>query len=135
MNVASLQKVALALAESQTVDSVLQIIVRSLAEQSNVALARVWLKEPGDICRTRDMRISCHDQRLCLHLVASAGNPLNSSGPNSWTRTDGNFRFFDVSELANHLHSAQPPQRRVTRNFPTKLVKQKGRCTYEHDNH
>jgi len=33
MNVASLQKVALALAESQTVDSVLQIIVGALAEQ------------------------------------------------------------------------------------------------------
>jgi transcriptional regulator with GAF, ATPase, and Fis domain len=36
MNVASLQKVALALAESQTLDSVRQIIVRGLAEQSDV---------------------------------------------------------------------------------------------------
>ena len=47
MNVSSLQKVALALAESQTVDSVLQIIVGALAEQSEVALARVWLKGQG----------------------------------------------------------------------------------------
>ena len=81
MNVASLQKVALALAESQTVDSVLQIIVRSLAEQSDVALARVWLKEPGDICGTCDMKSSCPDQRSCLHLAASAGNPIDSDGP------------------------------------------------------
>ncbi|HWF88980.1 MAG TPA: hypothetical protein VN659_09100 [Pyrinomonadaceae bacterium] len=58
MNVASLPK-ARALAESQTVDSVLQIIVRSLAEQSHVALARVW-----------------------LHLVASAGN-LSHNKPQS----------------------------------------------------
>jgi hypothetical protein len=72
MNVTSLQKVVLALAESQTVDSVLQIIVGALAEQSEVALARVWLKEPGDICGTCDMKSSCPDQRFCLHLVASA---------------------------------------------------------------
>src|SRR6185437_12509238 len=96
MNVASLQRVALALAESQTVDSVLQIILRSMAEQSNVALARVWLKDPGDICRTCDMRISCHDQRFCLHLVASAGNSLNTA-----------LYYRPLLELANRLHSAQ----------------------------
>ena len=72
MNVASLQKVVLALAESQTVESVLHIIVRALAEQSEVALARVWLKGSGDICVTCVMKSSCPDQRFCLHLVASA---------------------------------------------------------------
>lgn len=97
MNVASLQKVVLALAESQTVDSLLQIIVGALAEQCEVAWARVWLRGPGDICRTCDMKSSCPDQRFCLHLVASAGNPLGSDGPersetNKWTRIDGNFR-------------------------------------------
>jgi formate hydrogenlyase transcriptional activator len=97
MNVASLQKVAFALAESQTVNSVMEIIVRSLAEQAEVALARVWLKRPGDICNTCDMKISCPDQRFCLHLVASAGNPLGSDGPqrsvtSKWNRTDGHFR-------------------------------------------
>ena len=94
MNVASLQKVALALAESQTVDSVLQIIVRSLAEQPQVALARVWLKGPGDLCAACEMKSSCPDQRWCLHLVASAGNPLPVAGTatNEWTRIDGNFR-------------------------------------------
>jgi len=96
MNVASLQKVALALAESQTVDSVLQIIVRSLTEQSEVALARVWLKGAGDICGTCDLKSACPDQQFCLHLVASAGNPLPSNGPDptvtqKWTRTDGSF--------------------------------------------
>lgn len=94
MNVASLQKVALALAESQTVDSVLQIIVRSLAEQADVALARVWLKRPGDVCGTCEMKSSCPDQLFCLHLAASAGNPLGSNGPeaNKWTQIDGHFR-------------------------------------------
>jgi hypothetical protein len=56
MNISSLQKVALALAESQTLDSVLQIIVRGLAEQSDVALARVWLKMR--ICLSLSSRLS-----------------------------------------------------------------------------
>jgi transcriptional regulator with GAF, ATPase, and Fis domain len=96
MNVASLQKVALALAESQTLDSVLQIIVRGLAEQSDVALARVWLKRPGDICATCSMKTSCPDQDVCLHLAASAGNSLNSDSQkphslNDYTRIDTHY--------------------------------------------
>jgi GAF domain-containing protein len=97
MNVASLQKVALALAESQTLDSVLQVIVRALAEQSDVALARVWLKRPGDICTTCCIKSSCPDQDFCLHLAASAGNSVGSdheqrAAPNNWTRIDGHYR-------------------------------------------
>jgi formate hydrogenlyase transcriptional activator len=97
MNVASLQKVALALAESQTLDSVLQIIVWGLAEQSDVALARVWLKRRGDICATCFMKSSCSDRDVCLHLAASAGNPLDSdlqeqTAPDKWTRIDGGYR-------------------------------------------
>jgi transcriptional regulator with GAF, ATPase, and Fis domain len=94
MNVSSLQKVALALAESQTLDSVLQLIVRGLAEQSDVALARVWLKRPGDICATCSMKTSCPDQDVCLHLAASAGNALDSQKPaalNDYTRIDGHY--------------------------------------------
>ena len=43
MNGDTLHEVALALAESRTLDSVLQTIVRGLAEYSEVAAARVWL--------------------------------------------------------------------------------------------
>jgi hypothetical protein len=43
MNGGSLHKVPLALGESRTLDWVLQTIVRSLAEYSEVAAARVWL--------------------------------------------------------------------------------------------
>jgi len=97
MNVASLQKVALAVAESQSLDSVLHTVVHVLAEQAEVALARIWLIEPGDICGTCDMRTSCPDQRFCLHLVASVGTPLSSASQEKrqeqgWTRTDGHFR-------------------------------------------
>jgi transcriptional regulator with GAF, ATPase, and Fis domain len=95
MNIASLQRVAFALAQSQDVESVLQIIVRGLAEQTDVAMARVWLKGPGDICATCSMESSCSNRNECLHLLASAGNP---AGPDptgevytELSRTNGNF--------------------------------------------
>jgi formate hydrogenlyase transcriptional activator len=97
MDVASLQKVIFAVAESQSVDAVLQMIVRGLAERTEVALARIWLTAPGDICTTCHMRNICPDQSSCLHLMASAGNPFIEAGSgqmhsDAWSRTDGHFR-------------------------------------------
>jgi formate hydrogenlyase transcriptional activator len=97
MNVASLQKVALAVTESQAIGSVLETIVRVLAEQREIVLARIWLIGPGDICSTCDMKNVCPDQRFCLHLAASMGNPLRSDRAEqvpegNWTRIDGHFR-------------------------------------------
>ena len=93
MNVASLQKVAHALAESQTVDSVLHIVVEGLAEQTDVALVRVWLKGPGDLCSTCPLFDSCSDKRECLHLRASAGNPIKTEqATDEFSRINGRYR-------------------------------------------
>jgi formate hydrogenlyase transcriptional activator len=98
MDVASsLQKVIFAVAESQSLDAVLQMIVRGLGERPEVALARIWLTAPGDICATCHMRSICPDQSSCLHLMASAGNPFIGTGSaeangDAWSRTDGHFR-------------------------------------------
>jgi len=51
---------------------VLGRIARGLAETAGLALARIWLLAPGDICPTCPMRAECPDQTQCLHLVASA---------------------------------------------------------------
>jgi|GEM_PF-1788802 len=96
MDVASLQKVIFAVAESQSLDAVLQMIVRGLAERPEVALARIWLTAPGDICATCHMRSICPDQSSCLHLMASAGNPFIEAGSaeanaDAWSRTNGHF--------------------------------------------
>src|SRR4030095_6788533 len=90
MDVASsLQKVIFAVAESQSLDAVLQMIVRGLAERPEVALARIWLTAPGDICATCHMRSICPDQSSCLHLMASAGNPFIGAGPRRQIQTRG----------------------------------------------
>ena len=85
MNVASLQKIAHALAESQTVDAVLRLVVWGLAKQEDVALARVWLKGPGDRCVVCPMASICHDPHECLHLLARSGPGRSGCGTKSKT--------------------------------------------------
>ena len=82
---------AVSVAAEHSVQGVLNTIVRGLAAQPHVALARIWLLSPGDICDSCFMRAECPDQTECLHLMASAGNPANSPGED-WTFLQGHFR-------------------------------------------
>src|SRR6266542_507541 len=94
MNPEALQAVTLAVAAERSVDRVLTQIVEGLAAQPTVALARVWLIAPGDICETGPLRAECPDQTRCLHLSASAGTP--SDRREDWSRLDGAFRRFPM---------------------------------------
>jgi tRNA A-37 threonylcarbamoyl transferase component Bud32 len=78
------------MAGEQSAATLLPLIVRRLAGRPNVALARIWLVRPGDQCATCAARPECPDQRTCLHLVASAGRPLDGDG--DWSRLDGRNR-------------------------------------------
>ncbi len=91
MNLDGLFPVALAAAEAREPETVLQTIVKGLAEDLGLALARIWLDGPGDQCSTCPMLSECSDRTRCLHLVASAGNPRTES-PRRWARLDGDFR-------------------------------------------
>jgi len=94
MSPESLQTVSLALAQERSVDAVLRRIVEGLTSQTGVALARVWLLAPGDICATCPMRSECPDHTRCLHLAASQGKPSKKS--DDWSRLDGAFRRFPL---------------------------------------
>jgi PAS domain S-box-containing protein len=74
----------------------LDTIVRGLASQPGIALARIWLRQPGDICSDCFLRNECDDQSQCLHLAASAGAPLN--GQEDWSFLDGHFRRIPLSK-------------------------------------
>src|SRR6202012_1448900 len=68
-------------------EEVLRSIVRGLAEQPDVALARVWLLKPSDVCPKCKMRTVCADQTRCLHLAASAGSSI-STPAEDWESLD-----------------------------------------------
>src|SRR5499427_643583 len=87
----ALQSIALAVAEARSVNLVLQRIVEGLAGQPETALARIWLRGPGDLCSSScRVRAECPDQTQCLHLRASAGRSVHDSGAD-WTRLTGDF--------------------------------------------
>ena len=88
MNLDALQEVALRISGEHSVDQVLRHIVDGLSQQPGVALARVWVARPGDLCTSCRMRTQCPSQTLCLHLGASAGSSLAGE---PWLRTDGSF--------------------------------------------
>ena len=96
MQLEALQDLALRISGERDVEAVLRQIVGGLVQQSGVALARLWLVKPGDICRLCRMRPSCPDQTACLHLAASAGSSLAGQ---SWSRTDGDFRRLPLAHL------------------------------------
>jgi transcriptional regulator with GAF, ATPase, and Fis domain len=96
MHLEALQELALRISGEREVQAVLRQIVAGLVRQPGVALARVWIVKPGDICRSCRMRSFCPDQTSCLHLAASAGQSLKGE---SWSRTDGDFRRMPLAHL------------------------------------
>jgi transcriptional regulator with GAF, ATPase, and Fis domain len=82
------------MAQGRTLPEVLRSIVNGIAACTNVALARIWLIEMGDLCATCRFREECPDQSRCLHLAASAGQSSEPGG--DLTRIDGAFRRFPL---------------------------------------
>jgi len=90
----SLKELLLGMTAERTLAGLQARITRGLAEQPDVALARIWLLAPGDICSGCPQRSECPGHVTCLHLVSSAGTPRDAAA--DWGRIDGGFRRFPV---------------------------------------
>lgn len=103
MDLEALQALSLKIAQERSVDNALKLIVKGLAEQSGIALARLWLIESNKDCLRCPMKQACSQETTCLHLMASAGNPTKVP-PESWNRIDGDFcRFPMRSRKIGHI--------------------------------
>jgi PAS domain S-box-containing protein len=90
-----LLSLAVQIAGEHRATDVLNAIVNGLAAQPGVALARIWLLSPGDLCNQNCLlRAECPDQTQCFHLVASAGGPRDRT--ENWSQLQGNFRRIPV---------------------------------------
>src|SRR6266446_5697973 len=89
MNVDFLKDVALAVAQEQHLETVMKMIVEGINEEPDVALVRLWILESEDNPTECHLRPDGPNQTRCLHLVASAGHPLNEN--EDWSRLDGAF--------------------------------------------
>jgi transcriptional regulator with GAF, ATPase, and Fis domain len=89
------KELLLELAHERSLDRLLPLVTRRLAEHEDVALARMWLLEPGDQCATCPNAAACSDRSRCLHLVASAARAADGT-TTAHTRLDGAFRRIPV---------------------------------------
>lgn len=95
MRVEPLLGLAATVAAENGTQKVLNAIVNGLSKEPGVALARIWLLAPGDICSACFLRAECQDQSQCLHLVASSGAPLKAG--EDWSFLQGHFRRIPLS--------------------------------------
>lgn len=79
----------------RTLSGLLELIVRRLVARPQAALVRIWLLKRADISAVWPLSDECPGDDNYLHLVASAGNPINSPGED-WSRLDGRFSRFPV---------------------------------------
>ena len=91
MKAEALLSLAVTVAAERSVGAVLTYIAHGLANQPEVALARVWLVSKGDICSSCFMQDQCKDRTECLHLVATAGKSICEPGQD-WSFLQGHFR-------------------------------------------
>ena len=87
MDPALLPSVILAIAEQRSLDAVLATIIKTVAAQPDVALARLWLRDTDQAC-PHCARASSSSEPA-LHLRASSGTPLEAGA--DWSRTSGSF--------------------------------------------
>src|SRR5262249_26768620 len=71
MRIGSLQDIILSIAESRSLDPVLELIVRGIAASDGIALARLWLIQPDRECPICQDAADGADR--ALHLRGSAG--------------------------------------------------------------
>ncbi len=89
------KRLLLDMAKEHHLPELLRILVTRLTDSPRVAMARIWLVRPGDICQKCTMKAECPNHERCLHLVASAG--CSRADPTvEWTRLDGTFRRFPL---------------------------------------
>jgi transcriptional regulator with GAF, ATPase, and Fis domain len=91
----SFRELLLELAQQRSLQDLLPLITRRLAEHEDVALARLWLLEPADQCASCPNQGICADRTRCLHLAASAGRSREDASL-VHQKLDGAFRRIPV---------------------------------------
>ena len=87
MNLEPLPAIILAMAEQRSLAAVLKTIMDAVARQPDVALARLWLREPDEACPVCNSGEP--NPEPALHLRASAGQ--SGTDGSDWSRINGAF--------------------------------------------
>ncbi len=91
------KKLLLEFAGQHQLSDLLPFAVERMAEGPTIALVRIWLKLPTEASDCASCRFvnECSNRESCLHLVASAGQSLDSKA-DAWSTLSGEFRRFPL---------------------------------------
>jgi len=70
-------RLLLDIAHEQSVEHLLQKLIRNAKEHPDLVCVQIWLMDKGDLCSVCPLKPKCPDQTRCLHLVASGGNSFS----------------------------------------------------------
>ncbi|MBI5854186.1 MAG: PAS domain S-box protein, partial [Nitrospirae bacterium] len=73
-------EVSLTLNREMSIDEILRRCAEMAVHHLDLAFARIWTVEPGDLCESCFKAADCTDRTQCLHLRASAGLSTNLHG-------------------------------------------------------
>jgi transcriptional regulator with GAF, ATPase, and Fis domain len=93
-----LARLLLELAQERSLDGVLRKAIDAAAAVPGVALARVYLLAPGDICPTCPQRSVCPDQAQCLHAAVSGGR-LRHGAAEEWSSQEDDYRRIPLGDF------------------------------------
>lgn len=107
--IADAKRLLLEMAQEQSVNDLLRMIVTRLSESSRVALARIWLAQPTSECANCATQDACHAQTECLELVASGGRS-RARPAQEWNSVEGDFRRipFGARKVGRIAATGQP---------------------------
>jgi transcriptional regulator with GAF, ATPase, and Fis domain len=103
------KRLLLDMAQEQSLDEVLGLIVARLSDSGRVALVRLWLAQNTAECTGCPMIDECRNHLQCLHLVASGGRSAVTPST-QWTRIDGAFRRipFGIRKVGRIAATGEP---------------------------
>jgi transcriptional regulator with GAF, ATPase, and Fis domain len=81
------------IAHEQSVEPLLQKLVRGAMKRPDMACVQVWLVDKADRCSVCPQRPKCPEQTCCLHLVAGGGNSVANLGEEVRRFDDPNARM------------------------------------------
>lgn len=109
LNNEDIHALLLEMAQQRTADSLFDVVVSGLAGLNQVALARMWVVKPGDICQECWLKDDCHHKTTCLHLIASAGQSKAEPGL-YWTNIQGKYSRFPLgTRKVGHIATTGKP--------------------------
>ncbi|HTT71092.1 MAG TPA: sigma 54-interacting transcriptional regulator [Anaeromyxobacteraceae bacterium] len=94
MQLETFKYLLLEMPQQRSVAGLMDLVTRRVGSMPDVALVRIWLMQPGDICSTCGEVAVCLERKRCLHLVSSYGQSLVDG--RMWTRVDGAFKRFPL---------------------------------------